>query len=207
VAKTLNEIGKNLGAKELHSLDHLDLQDLALHQFHGKLPEHDCSISRYDTYNKKFLPDQRPNPELVEAFLQLGVPGKDGKKYLDYKATATHIRNRWAQEKKAHDRVDFGLHGQITMAGEVVFLLEIMGRDGEISVDDARDFFIHQRFPPGWKSGSLSFPSFAAQVMKVMAEFNEPAILLKWKPLNKFKQFFAKHFVGEADVSDLQEGQ
>jgi len=206
VAKTLNDIGKQLGHSKLHPLDRLDLQDLALHQYHAKLPEHDCSISRYDTYNKNFLPDQRPNPELVEAYVALAVPGKDGKKYLDYKLTSTHIRNRWDQEKKAHDKVYFGLHGQITMAGEVVFLLEVMGRDGKISVDDAREFFIHQRFPKAWTPGSLSFVHFAEKVMKVMSEFNEPAVLLKWRPFDKFKKFYSKHFLGELDVSDMTDG-
>jgi len=122
------------------------------------------------------------------------VPSKDGKRYLDYVTTAKHIRNRWAQEKQAHQWLDFGVHAQLAMAGEIVFMLEIMGHDGKISVDDARDFLLHQRFPQGWKPGSLSFPYFIAKVINLEAKFNEPEFVFKFMNKDELEKAYATQF-------------
>jgi hypothetical protein len=121
-----------------------DLEDTLKHNF----IEHDVSLTRErrtDAEPKRAL---RVNPAKV---LELMKYAKEG--VLTYKSISAYrnvVRERESKDGLSPP-MSFSLDNKFKAHGEAMLLLEIMGRDGKISVDDAVEFFIYERFPKSYK--------------------------------------------------------
>jgi len=137
-----------------HPDDAIDLSDLIPHN----LIEHDVSLSRWDVIDGKNTPgDNFADPALVNRLTKHAdsFNEKDGNKAgtitLPSLGSWHNERLRQETEERKHTP-DNSFKTQFLCAGECFLLLNILGRDGEISDKDAYTFLVDERFPEGWKA-------------------------------------------------------
>lgn len=192
IAKILHDRDVENKVKDPHPLDRISLSDLNMREPH--VVEHDLSITRYDVGNPKNTAG--PNSELLEELIKMAPMGSSGKRVADYSTMARFIKWRREEEEKVH-QVEFGFNSHTACAGELVFALELMGRNGQIDEDYIRSFFIHERFPKGWKPAhpdDLGFVSFNVKMFKLIAMFHLPASWLQ-KPQEKDQLYLPAHSI------------
>ena len=127
----------------------LSLADLNSHS--ADSIEHDASLSRLDAALSN-NPDGKLDQERFKKLLSFS---KDGE-YLTTEDVAA-ARLHFTADSLAHNsQVIWNGRIEKTAWAEAAVLLHILGKDGKISLDDARLFFEEETFPPGW----TKHPSF-----------------------------------------------
>jgi hypothetical protein len=164
-----------------HPADQFDLSDL---NPHGVF-EHDLSLTRRDAISPA-LERQRPDPTLVDGLLDLARRHSDhfgrAEPHLYYADLAQWRRRRYEQETAAH-AVRFNARDQFLAHGECGLLLELLGRNGEISISHARSILLEERFPADWQptreNGFTLFFKLQAGAAKCGLGYYTPDGLLK----------------------------
>ncbi|KAJ3085744.1 hypothetical protein HK102_013870 [Quaeritorhiza haematococci] len=117
----------------------LSLEDLNTHG----LIEHDASLTRSDAA----LGDSvKVNETLVEILLSYSEDGEN----ITADDLARYRRFREDDSAKRNKDLKFGLFEKFLSYGESSLLLNIMGKDGKIPIEVAREFLLHERLPNGW---------------------------------------------------------
>ncbi|RKP04926.1 Chloroperoxidase [Thamnocephalis sphaerospora] len=130
------------------SASHFHLRQIGQHGF----VEHDASLTRrrHTCDNpKRAIP--RDNA-MIDGLLALAEDG-----YVTYNSVAQWRCQVRRQEERdgLHPPTKFPLRCRILAAGEVVGLLNVIGRDGRISVADAECFLKQERFPDNFEPAKL----------------------------------------------------
>jgi len=139
-----------------HPTDAVHLSDFVPHG----LIEHDLSMSRLDVVGGHKKGDQFSTPDLMDRMLGFihkfetdnGNPATDP---LSNVITVTGI-GAWRNERRRMEITerkhtpDETLKPKLVAAGECFFLLDFMGKNGQISGKDARTFLLDETFPAGW---------------------------------------------------------
>jgi hypothetical protein len=127
----------------------LSLSDLSYHA--PDSIEHDGSLSRVDTA----LSNGQPNKFDQERFNKLLSFSKDGKFLTTEDVAAARLYFK-ADSHKNNPQCLWNKDIEKAMWGEAAILLYVLGRDGRISIEDAKLFFEKETFPDGWQK----HPSF-----------------------------------------------
>jgi hypothetical protein len=153
--RLITHIKEKLGKQ--HADDTIDLDEYGVH---GPI-EHEASLTRNNTRTPQTADDRKPNLALVEGLLALAVnTPSDPVKRLGLAQVANWRFQRYRDEKKREELfaladksirpVDFGFKAQLLAASECTNLLYVLGRNGVISVDQARSFLVEEKFPDDW---------------------------------------------------------
>ena len=127
----------------------LSLSDLSYHA-HDSI-EHDGSLSRLDAA----LSNNQQNQFNQQRFNKFLSFSKDGK--FITKDDVVAARLYFKADSKATNPEFFWSKGvEAAVWAEASVLLHILGKDGVISIEDAKSFFEKETFPPGWQK----HPSF-----------------------------------------------
>ena len=109
--------------------------------------EHDNSLSRLDAYESNGKQDEFNR----ERFLTLLSFSKDGISLtVDDIADARIHFYKMSLFKNPVFKWD--TEQEESMLVDTVLLLYVLGKDGSITIDDAKSFFIEETFPPNWKA-------------------------------------------------------
>lgn len=127
----------------------LALADLNRHSADSM--EHDASLSRLDAALSN-NPDGKLDQERFNKFLSFS---KDGQ-FLTTEDVAAARVYFTADSMANNPEVIWNASIERTAWAEAATLLHVLGKDGKLSLDDARLFFEKQTFPPGW----TKHPSF-----------------------------------------------
>jgi len=172
-----------------HPADRLSLHELNIH---GHI-EHDLSLTRWDVDSPQKKDDYRVSQTLLTGFLEIAAnhtekrPLRDiihgehynRKEYLSYEDVAIWVKHRVIQEHNRGREPDFGLAAQVASAAECALLLNVMGRDGKISVEDAESFLREERFPVDWQVvKDMDAIGFVGKMTRCMRGFHEPSAML-----------------------------
>ncbi|KAI8050203.1 Chloroperoxidase [Syncephalis plumigaleata] len=125
-----------------------DLEDSLKHNF----IEHDVSLTRErrtDAEPKRAL---RANPDKSISAYRNVVRAREAKDGLS-------------------PPMNFSLDNKFKAHGEAMLLLEIMGRNGKIAVQDAIEFFIYERFPKSYRPLPPSSTNDVYMVSRLLQEF------------------------------------
>ena len=127
----------------------LSLSDLNYHALDSI--EHDASLSRLDTA----LSDNQQDKLSQQRFNQFLSFSKDGKSLTTDDVAAARVH--FVADSKAHNpQVLWNKDIEKRAWAEASVLLNILGKHGTISIEDAKLFFEKEIFPPGWQK----HPSF-----------------------------------------------
>jgi len=150
-----------------HPTDTINLEDL---RWHG-LVEHDLSMAHWDVE----LPTQKPNdqyvdPALVEKLIKFsrdyakkdGATDADTLSDEDFKITgpmlgAWHHERIRLEKERGHRTPDTSFKTTMGGAAEATAIVTIVGRGGQISAADLRNFFVGGKLPEGWKVPEAGF--------------------------------------------------
>ncbi|CAF0726679.1 unnamed protein product [Adineta steineri] len=122
----------------------LSLSDLSYHGLDGL--EHDSSLSRLDAALSDNQQDKF-NQERFNTFLSFS---KDGK-FLTTEDVAAARLYFLADSKANNPHFLWNENFKTVTWVETAGLLHILGKDGRISVEDAKVIFEKETFPPGWQ--------------------------------------------------------
>ena len=128
------------------------LSDLNRHAL--KSIEHDASLSRLDAA----LSNNQQDKFNQERFDKLLSFSKDGKHLTTSDVAAARLHFT-ADSKANNPQVLWNKDIERRAWAEATILLHILGKNGSISIDDARLFFEKETFPPGWQK----HPSFGVR--------------------------------------------
>jgi len=135
--------------------DAIDLEDLNPHG----IIEHDLSISRLDIITSQ-KDDNFATPGLFDRMLTFlkdfdNVSDKQVNDVLDIQINvpslgAWHNERRRIEINERKHTPDESYKAQFLGSGECFLLLNVLGKNGEISAKDAKSFLVDERFPVGW---------------------------------------------------------
>jgi len=165
-----------------HPDDKIDLSDYGLH---GQI-EHDQSLVRWNTLVPQQPHDGRPNADLIDKLLQMARP--DQSSSVPVLTYADIVKWRLMRLKKEQERYaaalankdntvrkpEWDFHTKLLASSECNNILNILGRDGKISVDDARSFLVQERFPAGWTGTKNNFISLNEGLLYCYAVLKQP---------------------------------
>jgi len=192
IVQKIHDDDVKAGKPNPHPLDRIDLWELGIH---GPI-EHDFSFSRWDVN----LPDQDPNdravnPELVEQMLAKYSKHADGC-YLDQDGLTQWRQDRREMEKKRNKRPDDytnNIKQQFASTAEGIFTLYFLGRDGKISCDYVRSFFLEEKIPDTWQQPEqMPFPQLAPKVISMVLQYYAPSKAIEMAA--KFKNAISHMF-------------
>jgi len=166
-------------ADSAHDNTTLNLDDFNVHN----RPEHDISMTRWDTDVPQQPGDNNPDLSLVHNLLHRVVAqGKN----LTYTELNLWREDRYRQEKDRRKRgelkrpIRYGLKEKFLAAGECAFVMEIFGRNGNTDPATAYSFLAEQRMPEGWKAPALSSLRLTSGLLKCLIGEELPEKLLRW---------------------------
>ncbi|KAJ3090203.1 hypothetical protein HK100_007523 [Physocladia obscura] len=106
--------------------------------------EHDASLTRHD----RFLGDPvHADPVLVDEIISHSSQDSG---FLSATDVAQARVARFNLSKEKNPSFVYGLFQRGIVSGESALLLNILGRNNRISIDDFKSFFLHERFPADW---------------------------------------------------------
>jgi len=171
----------NNGKDSTRPVDAIDLADLIPHG----LIEHDLSISRWDVVTPAAgdnFADGKLMGKLIAFTSKFATDnGNDGKTITLSSLGAWHNeRKRLELEERKHTPAsDF--RTKFLCAGEAFLLLNVLGRDGQISVKDANTFLFHEKFPEKWTPPqNPGMIKTLAKVAECATAFALPTSWLSW---------------------------
>ncbi|RKP23974.1 Chloroperoxidase [Syncephalis pseudoplumigaleata] len=142
-----------------------DLKDALKHNF----IEHDVSLSRE---RRTAADPERALNVSKKRLAKLREFAEDG--MLTYNSIAKFRKHMRAEEEKdgLQPPMHFSLDNQFKAHGEAVLLLEVVGRNGKIAIDDAVYFFEHERLPPNFVPLPPSSTSDVYMIGRLVQEFS-----------------------------------
>ncbi|KAJ3391625.1 hypothetical protein HDU84_005575 [Entophlyctis sp. JEL0112] len=114
--------------------------------------EHDVSFTRRDRF---FGDNSGVDPDLVATLLAASTDGE----FLTADDVARHRAARFNDSVARNPSLVFGLRQREVAFGETALALQVLGRDGKISVAHAESFFLHERIPHDWVQPDTEFNS------------------------------------------------
>ena len=144
IKNTKNACGIDLNSK-------IDLQQISKHSG----PEHDASLFHDDYYINN---DQSEvNQKYVEDLISLSTDGIN----ITWKELIQHKKNRILDSKRDNIEFSYSITDKIVSYGEMFLLMNIIGRNGQISIEYLREMIINKKIPVGFqKSSNFDYFSF-----------------------------------------------
>ncbi|KAI8646171.1 Chloroperoxidase [Parasitella parasitica] len=140
---------------QFRSLKTLDLDRLTIFD----VLEHDVSLTRNDTLLAH--PDTTyVVPAYVERMIKLAEMKNQGKSKGFFTRENEHdVRKlRWLESIRDNRHMHLDLFAQFASSTECSLLLDIIGRDGSISLPHLKSFLLHEAFPEDWHPRETTFP-------------------------------------------------
>jgi len=138
---------------QLMGVSYEEALDFDLNVFNGQGPQAvvDLSLFFYDETPTRPLQVTPPQRTLVDELIDLA--SRNYTDIINYDTMIQFRQERYEYELTQHIP-STGAANITGVMANCVLLLEVMGRNGTISVDDVRDFALNQRFPEYWKPGN-----------------------------------------------------
>ncbi|KAJ3298621.1 hypothetical protein HK104_010542 [Borealophlyctis nickersoniae] len=164
------------GERKLH------LADLGKH---GVI-EHDASLTRSDF---GVGDSDKVNETLVNQLLATSSSGT----HLTIRDLAHLRRLRYTQSRLTNPSFTFGPWATFLASGESALLIEIMGNDGQLPLDQAKEFLLKEKFPDSWTphdppKGRWDLAKRAAELRWAMLTEAESPVEVKAKEALRTKQ-------------------
>jgi len=198
IAKLLRKQDTTNGVpkEKRHPKDRVSLQETALY---GPI-QHDIALMYPDTKdikNQNLVEEVKPDHGLLKQLLSLATKRKECKvkitdawmdstadekqdpncflnleDIIDWIAIRNQQERKWHEEMKPPRPINHGFTAVTNGAGETVFLLHLMGRNGVVNLQHAKVFLWNQRFPKDWiPPPTIGFGDFLAKVFVVSAKY------------------------------------
>ncbi|KAI7906450.1 Chloroperoxidase [Cokeromyces recurvatus] len=156
VYSTYKEVDPNASfLSQFGPLSTLDLDRLTI----PGLIEHDASLTRHDLTRKPYNTSY-PDPKFVYRIVKYTeYANKDTTpKDIFTRKDENDLRKlRWKETFRDNKFMHLKFFTQFAMSTECSLLMDIIGRDGHITVPHLQSFLLHERFPEDWYPRETSY--------------------------------------------------